>query len=40
MSFVKKSLDEWGIYAGNPIKFIKSRKKGLLKFYNELTKRK
>lgn len=36
-SFVKKSLDEWRIYAGNPLKFIKNRNKGLLKFYNELT---
>jgi acetyltransferase-like isoleucine patch superfamily enzyme len=37
MSLVKKSLAEWGIYAGNPIKFIKQRKKGLLNFYDELT---
>lgn len=40
MSFVKESLDEWAIYAGNPIKFIKQRKKGLLKFYNEFTEEK
>jgi galactoside O-acetyltransferase len=40
MSFVKKSLDEWAIYAGNPIKFIKHRKKGLLKYYDELTSEK
>jgi len=26
MSFVKKSLAGWGIYAGNPIRFIKYRK--------------
>lgn len=37
MSLVKKSLDEWGIYAGNPVKFIKKRNKGLLNFYDEFT---
>ncbi|MGA2069972.1 MAG: acyltransferase [Sedimentisphaerales bacterium] len=30
-SFVKKSTDPWGIYAGAPAKKIKDRKKGLLK---------
>jgi len=32
MSFVNKSLDEWTIYAGNPIRKIKERSKGLLKY--------
>jgi len=35
MSLVKKNLNEWSIYAGNPLKFIKQRKKGLLIFYEE-----
>ena len=26
LSFVKGNLDSWSVYAGNPIKFIKSRK--------------
>jgi acetyltransferase-like isoleucine patch superfamily enzyme len=39
MSFVKKDVDEWGIYAGNPIRFIKHREKGLLKFYMKLKER-
>ncbi len=34
MSFVKKNLEDWKIYAGNPIRFIKNRKKGLLDFFN------
>lgn len=33
MSLVKKDLEEWGVYAGNPIRFIKKREKQLLKFY-------
>ncbi len=33
MSLVKKDLAEWCIYAGNPLRFIKNRNKGLLKFY-------
>ncbi len=32
MSLVLKSLDEWGLYAGIPVKFLKERKKGLLRF--------
>ena len=32
MSFVNKSLDEWTIYAGIPVRKIKERKRGLLKF--------
>ena len=35
MSFVKFSIPEWCIYVGNPLKFIKYREKGLLKYYNE-----
>ena len=31
MSYVKKSLPAWQIYAGNPLKWIKARKKNLLK---------
>ena len=31
MSFVNKSLDPWGIYAGIPVKRIKNRSKELLK---------
>lgn len=33
MSLVKKDLDAWGMYAGNPLRFIKKREKGLLNFY-------
>lgn len=40
LSLVKKNLDEWGIYAGNPLVFIKERKKELLSYYDELTNRK
>jgi galactoside O-acetyltransferase len=40
MSFVKKSLEAWAIYAGNPIRYIKQRKKGLLEYYNEITNEK
>ncbi len=29
-SLVNKSLDDWGIYAGTPVKFLKTRKKDLL----------
>jgi acetyltransferase-like isoleucine patch superfamily enzyme len=32
MSLVNKSLDAWGIYIGIPVKKIKDRSKGLLKF--------
>ena len=35
MSLVKKDLDPWGIYAGNPIRFIKVRDKGLLNLYQQ-----
>lgn len=30
MSFVSKNVDAWGIYVGNPLKFIKNRKKDML----------
>jgi acetyltransferase-like isoleucine patch superfamily enzyme len=35
MSLVKKNLDAWSIYAGNPLRFIKQRKKGLLNYYGK-----
>ena len=35
MSFVNRSLDEWTIYAGIPVKKIKERKRGLLKFFED-----
>ena len=39
LSLVKKNLEEWSIYAGNPIKKIKDRSKKLLEleeqFLNE-----
>lgn len=35
MSFVKKSLPAWKIYAGNPIKLIKERKKNLVGKLNQ-----
>jgi len=30
LSFVKADLAEWGIYAGNPARFIRERKRGIL----------
>ena len=35
MSLITKDLDAWSVYAGIPVKKIKSRNKGLLKFVNE-----
>jgi galactoside O-acetyltransferase len=32
MSFVKHNVPEWEIWAGNPLKFIKTRKRGLLRW--------
>ena len=32
MSFVKRNVPYWEIWAGNPLKFIKNRKKGLLQW--------
>ena len=37
MSLVKKSLPEWGIYAGIPAKIIKPRATGLLNYYKQIT---
>jgi acetyltransferase-like isoleucine patch superfamily enzyme len=34
-SLVNKSLDEWGIYVGIPVKRIRVRKRNLLKFIDE-----
>lgn len=34
MSFVNKSLDEWGVYVGVPAKRIKDRSKNLLRLIN------
>ena len=39
MSLVKKSIEEWSIYGGNPLKFIKKRKKGLLRFFDDISER-
>ena len=32
LSLVSKSLPEYGIYGGNPLKFIKERTKGMKKY--------
>ena len=32
MSLIKKDLSAWNVYAGNPLRFIKIRRKDLLKF--------
>jgi galactoside O-acetyltransferase len=37
LSFVKKSCNAFGIYAGNPAKFIKKRKRNLLKLELQLS---
>ena len=36
MSLVKMDVAAWGIYAGNPLRFIREREKGLLNLYNGL----
>jgi galactoside O-acetyltransferase len=36
MSLVKKDLDGWSIYAGNPLRFIKQRDKGLLNLFEKI----
>ncbi len=36
MSLVKKNVESWTVYAGNPLCFIKKRKKGLLSFVKQL----
>jgi len=35
MSLINKNLDEWGIYAGIPVRKIKERSKGLLKLVHQ-----
>ena len=35
LSFVRKNLDEWNIYAGNPLKLIKPRQRKLLNYYEQ-----
>ena len=35
MSLVKTDLEPWGIYAGNPVRLIKPREKGLLNLYRQ-----
>jgi len=37
-SFINKNCDEWKIYAGSPIKFIKNRKKDCLKLLDDFKK--
>jgi acetyltransferase-like isoleucine patch superfamily enzyme len=36
MSMVRKDLAAWRIYAGNPLRFVKEREKGLLNLYGRL----
>jgi acetyltransferase-like isoleucine patch superfamily enzyme len=36
MSFVKRDLAPWGIYCGNPARFLKERKKSLLELSSRL----
>jgi len=38
LSLVKSNLDGWNIYAGNPLKLIKPRKKGLLRLVRDFEK--
>lgn len=38
LSLVVKNLDSWGIYIGSPIKYIKKRKREMLRFLPELEK--
>jgi len=35
-SFVRKSLKPWGIYIGNPLRYVKKRSKDMLQFIPEL----
>jgi galactoside O-acetyltransferase len=35
LSLVKKSLDEWNIYVGNPLKMLKPRQRDLLKYFEQ-----
>lgn len=36
MSLVRKSLEEWNIYTGNPLRFVKKRKKTILERYEAI----
>jgi len=36
LSLVKESIDGWGIYAGNPLRFIKNRSKKMIELENEM----
>lgn len=38
LSLVAKRIQEWGVYSGNPIKFIKNRKREMLRFLPILEK--
>ncbi|MEO9021793.1 MAG: acyltransferase [Ginsengibacter sp.] len=38
MSLVRKDLKPWSLYTGNPLRFLKSRSKDLLRFTHELEK--
>lgn len=38
LSLVTKKIPEWGVYLGTPVKFIKERKKEMLKFLPHLEK--
>ncbi len=38
LSLVTKKLPEWGVYMGTPVKFIKKRKKEMLRFLPQLEK--
>jgi galactoside O-acetyltransferase len=35
-SFIRKNVKPWGIYTGNPVRFIKKRSKDMLQFIPEL----
>lgn len=37
-SMVRKSLKPWGIYSGNPLRFVKKRSQNMLKYTTELKK--
>lgn len=39
LSLVTKKLQEWGVYSGSPLKFIKARKKDMLRFLPQLESR-
>lgn len=38
LSFVRKSLKPWGIYTGNPLRFVKKRSTDLLRYIPEIKK--